>query len=176
MGRKHKLNGNSSSTPEKARRRVTPIAVVVVLTVVVAACLGFLWLKSRHPGASVPAPSTAQSKPTSQPAGAVASTSGFEKLKGEWLRPDGGYTIEVRNIDDGGKMDALYFNPKSINVHKAEASRDGAITKVFIELRDANYPGSTYDLAYDAQKDLLTGIYYHAGLRQSFDVIFRRMR
>ena len=84
--------------------------------------------------------------------------------------------IEVRNIGDGGKMDASDFNPRSINVHKAEASRDGATTKVFIELRDANYPGSTYDLAYDAQKDQLEGIYYHAGLRQSFGVSFVRMK
>jgi hypothetical protein len=176
MGRQRKLRRNSNSKPEKARRRITPIAAVIALGVVVAACLGFLWVRSKHLGPSVPAPSTAQVKATSQPAGAVASTSGFEKLKGEWLRPDGGYTIEVRSIDDGGKMDASYFNPRPINVHKAEASRDGAITKVFIELRDANYPGSTYTLTYDAQKDQLAGIYYHAGLRQSFDVIFRRMR
>ncbi len=176
MSRQRKFNGNSKSTPKKARRRVTPIAAVIALAVVVAACLGFLWLKSRHPSASVATPPTAQGKATSRPAGAVASISGFEKLRGEWIRPDGGYVIEVRSISDGGKMDASYFNPKSINVHKAEASRDGAITKVFIELRDANYPGSTYDLAYDAQKDQLAGIYYHAGLRQSFDVIFRRMR
>jgi uncharacterized protein (DUF2147 family) len=107
---------------------------------------------------------------------AKKSAPGFDRLKGKWLRPDGGYVIEVRSIGDGGKMDASYFNPKSINVHKAEASRDGATLKVFIELRDANYPGSTYDLAYDAQKDQLTGIYYHAGLRQRFDVIFLRMK
>ena len=176
MGRQRKLRRNSNPKPEKARRRITPITAVIALAVVVAACLGFLWLKSRHPGASVPTPPTAQGKATSRPAGAVASTSRFEKLKGEWLRPDGGYVIEVRSISDGGKMDASYFNPKSINVHKAEASRDGPITKVFIELRDANYPGSTYTLTYDAQKDQLAGIYYHAGLRQSFDVIFRRMR
>ena len=176
MGRKRKLNGNSRWRPEKPRKRVSPFAAVIALAVVVTACLGFLCLKSRHPGASAATAPTAQVRAASQPAAAVAAGSEFERLKGKWLRPDGGYVIEVRNIGDGGKMNASYFNPKSINVHKAEASRDGATTRVFVELRDANYPGSTYALAYDAKKDQLTGIYYHAGLRQSFDVVFRRMR
>jgi hypothetical protein len=176
MGRQRKLRRSSKSKAEKTRRQVTPLAIVVALAVVVAACLGFLWLRSNHPGSSMRALPTAQAAVTGQPAAAVASNSGFEKLKGKWLRPDGGYVIEVRSIDDGGRMDASYFNPRSINVHKAEASRDGAATKVFIELRDANYAGSTYNLAYDAQKDQLAGVYYHAGLQQSFDVIFLRMR
>ncbi len=140
MSRQRKFNGNSKSEPKKARRRVTPIAAVIALAVVVAACLGFLWLKSRHPGPSVPTPSTGQSKATSQPAGAVASSSGFEKLRGKWLRPDGGYTIEVRSIDDGGKMDASYFNPRPINVHKAEASREGASPKYSLNCETRTIP------------------------------------
>lgn len=41
-------------------------------------------------------------------------------------------------------MVAGYFNPKSIRVAKAEASWDGGALKVFVELRDVIYPGSTY--------------------------------
>ena len=40
-------------------------------------------------------------------------------------------------------MDAAYFNPKSIHIAKAEASRETDATKVFIELRDMNYPAPT---------------------------------
>ncbi len=112
MGRKRKLNGNSRWRPEKPRKRVSPFAAVIALAVVVTACLGFLCLKSRHPGASAATAPTAQVRAASQPAAAVAAGSGFERLKGKWLRPDGGYVIEVRNIGDGGKMDASYFNPR----------------------------------------------------------------
>lgn len=55
-------------------------------------------------------------------------------------------------------MVAGYFNPKSIRVAKAEASRDGGALKVFVELRDVNYPGSTYTLTYDHAGDQLQGI------------------
>jgi hypothetical protein len=56
------------------------------------------------------------------------------------------------------------------------ASRDGAAVEVFIELRDANYPGSTYNLTYDPQSDQLQGIYYQAALQQQFEVFFVRMK
>ena len=97
-------------------------------------------------------------------------------LKGKWLRPDGGYVVEVRSVDDRGKMEASYSNPRPIHVAKAEASQDGPATKVFIELRDVNYPGSTYNLTYDPQSDQLKGIYYQAALQQQFEVFFVRMK
>lgn|GEM_PF-6342117 len=49
---------------------------------------------------------------------------------------------------------------KAIHVGKAEASRDSDATKVFIELRDVNYPGSTYTLDYEPANDQLKGVYY----------------
>jgi hypothetical protein len=109
-------------------------------------------------------PSEAQAKPD------------FEKFKGRWVRTDGDYTVEVRSIDNDGKMDAGYFNPQPIKVAKAEVSQDGATTKVFIELRDVNYPGCTYNLKYDAQNDALYGVYYQAAMEQNFDVIFVRTK
>jgi hypothetical protein len=48
--------------------------------------------------------------------------------------------------------------------------------KVFIELRDVNYPGSTYTLAYDPVSDQLKGDYFQAALRQTFDVFFTRVK
>jgi hypothetical protein len=100
----------------------------------------------------------------------------FDSLKGRWLRPDGGYVIDIRDVDASGKLAAAYFNPHPINVSQAEASREGDTTKVFIELRDVNYPGATYNLTYDPERDQLRGVYYQPALRQSFDVVFIRMK
>jgi uncharacterized protein (DUF2147 family) len=100
----------------------------------------------------------------------------FGALDGRWVRPDGGYILSVKDVDPGGKMDAAYYNPRPINVSKAQASREGATVKVFIELRDAGYPGSTYTLIYDPKTDRLGGVYYQAAVGQRFDVIFFRSK
>jgi hypothetical protein len=73
-------------------------------------------------------------------------------------------------------MAAAYFNPRFINVSQAEAALDGTTTKVFIELRDINYPGATYHLTYDPEKDQLQGVYFQPALQQRFDVFFDRMK
>jgi len=101
---------------------------------------------------------------------------GFDALKGRWLRPDGGYVLEIRAVDTGGKIDAGYFNPNPINIAKAEATRDGSTVKVFVELRAPNYPGSTYTLTYDPQQDQLRGIYFQAVEQQNFNIFFVRMK
>jgi uncharacterized protein (DUF2147 family) len=101
---------------------------------------------------------------------------GFGVLQGRWQRPDGGYVIEIKNIDRVGKMEAAYFNPRPIHVAKADAARDGKTTKVFIELRDVNYPGSTYHLTYDPKNDQLKGTYFQAALMQTFEVVFDRLK
>jgi hypothetical protein len=100
----------------------------------------------------------------------------FQRLKGRWQRLDGGYLVEIRSIADSGVMEAAYYNPRPIHVARAEASRDGGVTKVFMELRDENYPGSTYTLTYDPASDQLRGIYYQAVERQRFPVALVRMR
>jgi hypothetical protein len=100
----------------------------------------------------------------------------FDSLKGRWLRPDGGYVIDIRDVDATGKLAAGYFNPRPINVSQAEASQEGDTTKVFIELRDVNYPGATYNLTYNPKRDQLRGVYYQPAVRQSFDVVFIRMK
>ena len=100
----------------------------------------------------------------------------FQKLKGQWQRPDGGYIIDIMNIEAGGKMQAGYYNPRPIHVSRAEAAEEGETLGVFIELNDVNYPGSTYTLRYDPANDQLHGIYYQAALQQSFEVVFARMK
>jgi hypothetical protein len=101
---------------------------------------------------------------------------GFQVLKGRWQRPDGGYVLEIKNIDQRGGLEAAYFNPKPIHVAKSVAARDGNTSKVFIELRDVSYPGSTYNLTYDPKADQLKGVYWQAALNQSFDVVFDRLK
>jgi hypothetical protein len=98
----------------------------------------------------------------------------FMALKGRWVRTDGGYVIDVRHVDAGGRMQAAYYNPNPINVSRAEAARAGAAVTVFIELRAPGYPGSTYTLIHDPKSDLLKGVYHHAGLQQNFEVVFVR--
>ena len=43
-------------------------------------------------------------------------------------------------------------------------------------LAGPGYPGSTYTLTYDPKRDQLQGVYFQATLRQSFDVVFVRMK
>jgi hypothetical protein len=100
----------------------------------------------------------------------------FQRLEGRWVRPDGGYVLELRTIKRDGSVTAAYFNPKPIKVFRAEASLKGGGTHLFIELRDANYPGSTYNLLYDPMSDRLKGTYFQAVERLSFDIEFVRAK
>lgn len=102
--------------------------------------------------------------------------SDFETLRGRWLRPDGGYVLEIRRVDANGAIDAAYFNPNPIHIGKAEAAHAGASVTVAVELRAPNYPGSTYKLTYDPRTDVLRGNYFQAVERQNFDVVFVRMK
>jgi hypothetical protein len=100
----------------------------------------------------------------------------FTALRAGWLRPDGNYVLDLRKIDPAGKIEAAYYNPRPIHVAKAEASeKDGAL-RVFVELQDVNYPGSTYDLSYDPKSDQLRGTYFQAQQKQAFDVFFVRLK
>jgi len=107
---------------------------------------------------------------------AFAADPGFEKLEGRWRRADGGYVLDIRKVRPDGAMDAAYLNPRPINVSKAQATRDGATVRVFVELRAPNYPGSTYTLTYDSKRDELYGVYYQAVEGRSFDVVFARIK
>jgi hypothetical protein len=100
----------------------------------------------------------------------------FNKLIGRWVRPDGGYVIDIRGISPDGRMDAAYYNPRSIRVSRAEASLKKGAKQVFIELRDTGYPGSTYTLTYHPQHDILAGIYFQAAVGRSFEVVFLRAK
>jgi hypothetical protein len=111
--------------------------------------------------------------PVKKPAPAVTAPA-FEKLVGRWERTDGGYILEVRAIDADGKAQAAYLNPRPIHVEQALATRAGGTLTLFVELQDVNYPGSTYNLAFDPASDRLEGTYFQAVEGQTYSVTFER--
>jgi hypothetical protein len=103
-------------------------------------------------------------------------TPDFQNLIGKWVRIDGGFVIEVSKIHADGKVDAAYFNPRSINVGEASVTDAGGELELFIKLQDQGYPGSTYKLKYNTKYDAMVGVYFQAVMRQSFEVIFQRKK
>jgi len=98
----------------------------------------------------------------------------YSELNGEWIRPDGGYILQVRNARADGSVDAAYFNPGPINVAEANVSMRQGMKMLFVKLQDKGYPGSTYTLYYFADKDALAGFYFQANMGQTFEVVFVR--
>jgi len=164
--KKNKTGRKSTAKPPKQRFFIKWVVLIVAVMVGAA---GFIFYQFR-PLESDPMPLSAAGQSKSGP------TVEFRKLIGRWLRPDGGYVIEIRNISSGGSMEAAYYNPRFINVSRAEVSRVKAGLEVFVELRDTGYPGSTYTLTYNPQQDMMTGIYFQATIGQSFEVIFVRAK
>jgi len=111
-----------------------------------------------------------------QPAASSRAQPDTQRLIGRWVRPDGGYILELREAMTDGTLKAGYFNPRPINVAKAKwRVKESALT-VFVELRDVNYPGSTYTLQYDPASDRLKGTYFQAVAKQTYAIEFRRSK
>ena len=114
---------------------------------------------------------------STEPAASISQqkeTPDFDKLVGSWVRPDGGYVIEISKTYPDGRVDAAYFNPRPIYVSRSTVSaKDGQI-ELFVELQGQGYPGSTYTLRYNPAYDAMVGIYFQAVIQQPFDVIFQR--
>lgn len=148
-----------------SKRQPVTATLVAALLAVVLCVVGFVVY-------SVEA-ATADKGGSEKPASAQTD---FQRLEGKWVRPDGGYVLELRNIKKDVSLTAAYYNPRPIRVFRAEAGRkDGRIT-LFVELRDVNYPGSTYTLQYDPVSDRLMGTYFQAVQRQTFEIEFVRAR
>ncbi|HSR11216.1 MAG TPA: hypothetical protein VLS90_07195, partial [Thermodesulfobacteriota bacterium] len=99
-----------------------------------------------------------------------------KRLEGKWVRSDGGYTLMLSEVHEGGSLKAAYFNPRPIRVSEAVwVRREGKIT-LMVELRDVNYPGSTYNLQYEPGTDRLKGTYFQAVEKLTFDVQFLRSK
>lgn len=122
------------------------------------------------------APAYSQEKATNIPEKNLASekTMAMDVLKGDWLRPDGGYTIAIKGISANGQIEAMYYNPNPLPFEKAQASSVGETLRVNFELQAGGYAGSSYELNYDPASDQLKGTYYQAVARQKYDIYFVR--
>lgn len=122
--------------------------------------------------------SAGRAQSSAPPAAALPDSSrsavGFDRLVGRWVRADGGYVLEIRAVSPEGRVDASYLNPRPISVARAEAAHGGDFVTLLVELRDVNYPGSTYRLWYDPGRDTLEGTYYQAAQQLTYDVTFER--
>ena len=151
----------------------------VIIALVIIALVGLLWLMNKPKPESKPqtpvSKSGAKQAPPTQDLPASESP-GTDILIGQWLRPDGGYVMEITKINNDGTLEAGYFNPRPIHVAEAVTSKkDGNLT-VFMKLQDQGYPGSTYTLNYDAKNDALIGTYFQAAYNQNYSVFFTRMK
>lgn len=167
MSKQKKKDRNGKQLKSTAKPGwIAPILVLVVIAIAFA----FWWWKSKENEGSAE-----QAKNRSANAVSAAQHQvDPQKINGRWVRPDGGYVLEVKSDVGTDKIEALYFNPRPIHVAKSEMSLDGSNIKIFVELQDANYPGSTYDLTYKPESDQLSGVYYQAVLKQNYEVTFVR--
>jgi hypothetical protein len=150
--KRHKSSATVTTDRQKPRIRLFKLlALLIGLIVVVAAVAGVLYQRGNR-----------------------QARADYKKLIGNWIRPDGGYIISICDINSDGRVQAEYYNPNPIKVSQAKIAFKGNKVKLFLELRDAGYPGCTYDLTYDKQTDRLSGIYYQAAINQKFDIVFLR--
>jgi len=147
-----------------SRIRRTSATLMATLLVVVFCMAGFA---ERVAAAAAGKADTGKSSP---------AQTDFQRLEGRWVRPDGGYVLELRNVKKDGSLTAAYYNPRPIRVFRAEAGRKNGTITLFVELRDVNYPGSTYTLQYDPATDRLKGKYFQGVEKQTFDIEFVRAK
>ncbi|MFC1821274.1 hypothetical protein ACFL9T_01090 [Thermodesulfobacteriota bacterium] len=159
MGKKKK--GKKSRKGDLKKRKKWLIPVIYMLLIGLAAVV-FYGLMNRSSTETAPTISLKKESPD------------FDKLVGPWVRREGGYVIAISKIHPDGKVDAAYFNPRPINVSRANVSEEDRKIKLFVELRDKGYPGSTYTLVYNPEHDVMVGVYFQAAIQQSFKVIFDR--
>ena len=171
----HHAAPKKSSWPVRAKTGLAAALLIVV------GSLGYWAWKPSQPAAPAESSQTAAAVVSPSPQSQTEATSStqsqpsYRDLVGAWVRPDGGYILEIKSADDvSGKLEAGYFNPQPIHVGKAEATQDGRMVKIMVRLQDVNYPGSTYTLTYDPATDRLIGNYFQAIERVNFAVIFER--
>ena len=159
-----------STRTKRITRLVNVAARVTAIALLATSCS-----ESTSTPESTPSATSPSNAPTATLPSPPATNNVSESvLIGQWVRPDGGYVIELRNPQAGGKLEAFYFNPRPINVSRAEWRRENDGLHVFVELRDQNYPGATYKLRYLRDKDVLSGEYFQPLHQQTFEVFFTR--
>jgi cytoskeletal protein RodZ len=168
---------NKPSTRQHHKPKTTPVAKkksplwMVVVVIVVAAIGGVTWRLYTADK------STTNSSSTTTPANTTVKAD-QDLLVGRWTRTDsdGAYAIEIKSASADGKLEASYFNPGPIKVGHAEWQKKNNGLTVVVELRDVNYPGSTYTLNFIPSENRMMGNYYQAVEGTNFDVEFVRSK
>jgi hypothetical protein len=159
MGKVKKTKKPKKPVRKKSKKWLIPVICLFLMGVAAAVWYGSLNRPAIETTAAVPL---------------KKETPAFDRLIGSWVRPDGGYVIEISKIYPDGKVDAAYFNPRPIHVSRSNVSEKDGIIELFIELQGKGYPGSTYTLKYNPEYDAMVGIYFQAVIQQPFDVVFQR--
>ena len=175
MGSKKSKKRRAGGKGSGQKRRKFPTLLLIVLCAGVVLVGGWLILDNytkdteRKSGISATGSNNKTEIPDARP-------DHLRELIGRWVRPDGGYVIDIRNVDADGKLQAAYFNPRPIHVSQARVTKAQKKLQIFLELRDVGYPGATYTLTYNAQHDVLAGLYFQPTVDQTFDVVFVRIQ
>jgi len=175
MSSKISKNRSNTGKARKRKSRKLPMLLIIVACAGVAIAGGLL-LFNKYTTEPDQKTAISASDLSGQSFSPTATPDNLQRLVGRWVRPDGGYVIEIRSVDADGKLRAAYFNPRPINVSQARVTKAQEKPHILIELRDVGYPGATYTLTYDAQNDVLAGLYFQPTAGQSFDVVFVRMQ
>jgi hypothetical protein len=171
MGSRKSKRQNDRGKASSRKRRSLPILLLTMVCVGFIIAGGLLVFNKYVDEANQEAPhsSSESDAPTVTP-------DDLRRLIGRWVRPDGGYVIDIRHVDPAGSLQAAYFNPRSIHVSRAQVTQKEGEIQIFIELRDAGYPGATYALRYSTKHDVLVGLYHQPAAGQTFDVVFIRKK
>src|SRR2546427_1079739 len=102
---KRRKSGRVGPASPSGRRTSRVIAAGLVLAGIIAVAVAFRGGEPQQSGAPQ-APSAARG--IQGAVIALAEDSGFGKLNGRWLRPDGGYVLKIRGADNGGPIGAGY--------------------------------------------------------------------
>jgi hypothetical protein len=162
----------SFKAPKPGGRKFRQVLMVLICAAIVGAGGWLFYYKSGM--RTHPKPEDTIAQTSNGEAAQPVSPDNFQNLVGRWIRPDGGYILEIRNVDSKGLLEAVYLNPRPIHVSQARLTFKNKEPQVFIELRDTGYPGATYTLNYLPEQDVLAGLYYQPTAGQSFEVIFVR--
>ncbi len=94
--------------PRSRTFKFLPAFVLPVISVV-----GVVWLMAGTVFAQ-------SGDPTGQIPKQTSPQTDVQILEGRWIRPDGGYVLELGEIKKDGSLKASYFNPRPIKVFSAK--------------------------------------------------------
>ena len=94
-------------------------------------------------------------------------------MLGSWIRPDGGYNLEITAFNKS-TLDAAYYNPNPVMISETQWKIQDGYVYFYVKFDDVGYEGSYYSLGYFPDRDILAGFYYQAPMNQEFDVYFER--